>query len=165
MTIQDWGAIGELVGGAAVIVTLIYLALQLRDNTRAVRLDTSHTVIAEFRGMFDMLSTCRELAEIVVAAATDPDSLTGADKLQYWTYNNSFMRAVENAYFQWSNGALDEAQWRGMQAMVRDYVHTAGFAEFWQNRGHWYSSEFQRVMETELLSGELQPGVILPGNY
>jgi len=34
MTIQDWGAIGELVGGVAVIVTLIYLALQVRQNTR-----------------------------------------------------------------------------------------------------------------------------------
>ena len=32
MTIQDWGAIGEIVGGLAVIVTLGYLAFQLRQN-------------------------------------------------------------------------------------------------------------------------------------
>ena len=36
MTIQDWGAIGELVGGAAVVLTLVYLAVQLRQNTKSV---------------------------------------------------------------------------------------------------------------------------------
>ncbi len=34
MTIQDWGAIGELVGGAAVLVALVYLALQIRQTQR-----------------------------------------------------------------------------------------------------------------------------------
>ena len=34
MTIQDLGAIGDLLGGIAVVVTLIYLAAQIRQNTR-----------------------------------------------------------------------------------------------------------------------------------
>ncbi len=33
MTIQDLGAIGDLVGGVAVLVTLVYLAMQIRQNT------------------------------------------------------------------------------------------------------------------------------------
>ena len=37
MTLQDWGAIGELAGGIAVIITLIYLATQIHQNTRSVR--------------------------------------------------------------------------------------------------------------------------------
>lgn len=36
MTIQDLGAIGELVGGAAVIATLIYLAVQRKQNTQTI---------------------------------------------------------------------------------------------------------------------------------
>ena len=34
MTIQDLGAIGDLLGGIAVVVTLIYLAVQIRQNTK-----------------------------------------------------------------------------------------------------------------------------------
>ena len=37
MTIQDWGAIGEILGAIATIATLIYLATQLRQNTRALQ--------------------------------------------------------------------------------------------------------------------------------
>ncbi len=44
MSIQDWGAIGELVGAAAVIITLIYLAAQIRQNTRSLRNATSLSI-------------------------------------------------------------------------------------------------------------------------
>ncbi len=37
MTIQDLGALGELLGSVAVLATLIYLALQTRQNTMAIR--------------------------------------------------------------------------------------------------------------------------------
>ena len=40
MDIMELGAIGELVGGVAVLVTLVYLALQIRQNTSQVRLST-----------------------------------------------------------------------------------------------------------------------------
>ena len=36
LTIQDLGALGELLGSVAVLVTLIYLALQTRQNTLAI---------------------------------------------------------------------------------------------------------------------------------
>jgi hypothetical protein len=36
MTLQDWGAIDEVVGALAVVVTLIYLAKQIGQNTRAM---------------------------------------------------------------------------------------------------------------------------------
>ena len=34
MTIQDLGAVGDFIGGAAVLVTLIYLAMQIKQNTK-----------------------------------------------------------------------------------------------------------------------------------
>lgn len=37
MTLQDWGSLGEVISGMAVLVTLIYLAIQTRQNTLAVR--------------------------------------------------------------------------------------------------------------------------------
>ena len=36
LTIQDLGALGELLGSIAVLATLVYLALQTRQNTMAI---------------------------------------------------------------------------------------------------------------------------------
>jgi hypothetical protein len=35
MTIQDMGALGDLIGGDAVLVRLVYLAIQIRQNSKA----------------------------------------------------------------------------------------------------------------------------------
>ena len=43
MTLSDLGNIGEMLGGVAVLVTLVYLALQIRQNTRTMRSAAHHS--------------------------------------------------------------------------------------------------------------------------
>ena len=74
MTIQDMGAVGEMIGGIAVIITLIYLTLQIRQNTRAVRLNTGHAVTEEFRGMFELVAGSSDLAELISRYVLAPDN-------------------------------------------------------------------------------------------
>ena len=45
MTIQDWGAVGEIIGGIAIIISLIYVGLQIRQNTKATKVATSQAFI------------------------------------------------------------------------------------------------------------------------
>lgn len=43
MTLEQYAAIGEFVGGIGVVITLVYLALQIRQNTKTVRSSTLAT--------------------------------------------------------------------------------------------------------------------------
>lgn len=47
MTLFEWGALGELVGGVAIIVSLIYVGLQIKQNTNALKLNTAHNTVEE----------------------------------------------------------------------------------------------------------------------
>jgi len=165
---MNWDAIGavsELVGALAVVITLIYLALQIRQNTRAVRLDTGHAITEEFRSMFALMAEHKELAELVHAAAADPSAISGVEKVRYYGLNGNFMRAIENAYIQWSEGALDLRHWEGMKRMVCDYAQLPGFQEFWSDRKHWFSEDFQRFMDTDIFATDHKVEVPLPGEY
>ncbi len=49
---MDWesiGAIGEVIGAAGVIATLVYLAIQIRLNTNSTRAATFDSILADFR--------------------------------------------------------------------------------------------------------------------
>ncbi len=48
MNIMGLGAIGELMGGVAVLVTLVYLAVQVRQNTNAIKVSSYRSAKAEF---------------------------------------------------------------------------------------------------------------------
>jgi hypothetical protein len=159
------GAISELVGAFAVVITLIYLAIQVRQNTRAIRLDTGHAITEEFRSMFAMMAENKDLAELVHRAASDPASISGADKVRYYGLNGNFVRALENAYIQWTEGALDARHWAGMKRMLTDYAQLPGFREFWPFRKHWFSEDFQQFMDTEILPSNESVDVPLPGDY
>jgi len=164
MTIQDWGAIGELVGGAAVVVTLIYLAFQIRQNTRAIRLSTSHAVANDFRGMFALMAEQSELTEAIHKGSNDPGSISGAEKMRYWGFNGNLAYAFENAYIQSTEDALDPRHWSGMKRMMIDYTSVPGFTDYWPNRKHWCSEDFQHFMDSEILQTDAEK-VPLPGEY
>ncbi len=165
MTIQDWGAIGELAGGVTVIVTLIYLALQIRQNTRAIRLGTGYAVTEEFRDMFALIAGQSSLAELIVKGANDAVSISGSVKMRYWSFTANFVRAFENAYIQSSEDALDPRHWAGMKRMVTDFAQVPGFRDYWPNRKHWYSEDFQHFMDVEILPSDPKADVPLFGAY
>ncbi len=68
MTIMELGAIGEFIGAIVVVVTLIYLAIQMRQNTNVLKLNTARSVTEELQEMFSVLASNQELAEIFVKA-------------------------------------------------------------------------------------------------
>ena len=52
LTIQDWGALGEMIGSIAIIISLIYLVLQIRQNTKATKVATSQAFIGIYGTVF-----------------------------------------------------------------------------------------------------------------
>ena len=165
---MNWEAIGalsEMIGAIAVVITLVYLAIQIRQNTRAIRLDTGHDVAEEYRDIFALMAQNEGLAELVHKAAVDGAAITGAEKVRYYALNSNFIRAVENAYFQHNEQALDQKHWSGMKRMLADYAQLPAFREYWSNRKHWFSHEFQAFMAKDILVAEKVRDVPLPGEY
>ncbi|MBW2243760.1 MAG: hypothetical protein JRH01_17385 [Deltaproteobacteria bacterium] len=65
MTIQDLGSIGELV---AAIATLVYLAVQVRQNTRALRSSTFQDIAGAMSSTTEAVATHPEIALLMVKA-------------------------------------------------------------------------------------------------
>ena len=75
MTFQDWGAIGELVGGVAVIATFVYLAIQIREYRLGMNSATFHATMQGFNQINVMLGADPTLAEVLDRGGRDPGSL------------------------------------------------------------------------------------------
>ena len=158
------GAVGEIVGAITVVVTLIYLAIQMRQNTTAIQLSTSHSVTEELQEMFSLLASDQSLSEIFVQAA-QTDELSDADRVRYNTFLSNVVRVYENAFLQKRQNVLDEAHWAGMTRMMIDLTAMPAFSFYWADRMHWLSEDFQQHMNTEIIPTPAKPGINMPGNY
>ena len=49
--------------------------------------------------------------------------------------------------------------------MMVDYSKMSAFEDYWANRKHWMSNEFQRFMDSEIIPRPAKAGVDIPGRY
>ena len=90
------GAIGELLGALAVVITLLYLATSVRQNTRIMSLSGLRDVTARWNHWSEMFASSSDLAEIVARGNIDFGSLSAAESLRYGAYVQSFFDNVES---------------------------------------------------------------------
>lgn len=122
MTIIELGAIGEFVGAIGVIATLIYLALQIRHNTRSMeenrRLALAQTYQMRADALQNMLVTAAssDIGSILVKLTTEgyPEKIEALDGLsreergRFRQWQIAQQTHWDNMHFQYQQGFLDK---------------------------------------------------------
>lgn len=126
MTLQDWGAIGELIGGVAVIVTLVYLSVQIREYRIGMSSATFHSTMQGFNQLNAMLGSDPDLAEVLERGARDPDSLDTQEQYQFVWLQRSYVNIYENLYQQFLRGACPESYWVRYARELQQTLDTPG---------------------------------------
>jgi len=104
------GAIGEIIGAIAVVVTLIYFSLQIRQYNRGLRSSTFHTTMHEFN-QINIQQLDPSLTGLLEQGLADPDSLTETEKHQFGWIMRVYVNIWENMYQQYLEGACPESYW------------------------------------------------------
>ena len=147
------GAIGEIVGAVAVILTFGFLALQIRQNTAALR-TTNDNILYQFRdSQFASLSENEELAAIVIKLLAG-EELSEIEQLRGTTYAHRVMATWELAFTRHSVGQMSPDQWEAWdQALVVDIVPFMT-QETWAIFRQGYSAEFITHVDSHIADKE-----------
>jgi len=147
---MDWdaiGAIGEVVGAIAVFITLLYLAAQIRQNSQAVKNSAAQTLLSEANASLRVASSDPGTARAVILGQTLFDDLSEAERAQFIVWIFSWMRTIEQAYFQYIQGYIDEEIWEGQEAHLRQAIHSPAISRWWSFRRSFYSQRFQNYVD------------------
>ena len=100
MNIQDLGSIGELIAALATLFTLGYLAIQLKQNTSALKSQTFQQSSMDMSLTANSVSSDGELAKIIIKAENGIDSLSSDEKLRFHFWMLVAVRRFEAIYIQ-----------------------------------------------------------------
>jgi hypothetical protein len=130
MTIQDLGALGELLGSVAVLVTLIYLALQTRQNTMAIAAQLDAAAIGTTQNAILSAATSSDLAEAMREDMTGDITTNQLRLALYWQANLS---TVQWRHHQARRGLLPGFYEAGTAAVARLWFTTSpSFERTWE---------------------------------
>jgi hypothetical protein len=146
------GALGEVVGAIAVVASIVYLAMQVRENTRSSR-SATRQAISDAIVAANMIWAQSESFSQVFQDHLDGKELPEHQALQLSGYCYAYLRNWENVHYQYRSGMLSDEEWRGFRLNVKALLQVSAFRDFWAREREVFSLAFRR--EVEGLVGEL----------
>ncbi len=151
MNIMELGAIGELVGGVAVLITLIYLALQVRHTAESGRVAATSAVHNNFHSAVNLLF--REAEATIAPKAMDGlDDLSPIERYRWGAQLYTMYCHFESVYYRGKRDLLEPDEYDRAMALL-GWFHTAPGVQAWWN-GNPYDDRPNRT--AELFSQEFQ---------
>lgn len=139
---QLLGNYGEFIGAIAVVVTLGYLAFQIRQNTAVARSSIRHNIAEMTVGQVHDLVVYRDVAEMFMKSALG-ESIDPVDELRLQARCYIEFRRFENFHYQYSSGLLTEQEWRGFRRNLKAALGIEHYRRSWEAEGAWYSESFR----------------------
>jgi hypothetical protein len=154
MTLEQLALIAEIVGGVGVVASLIYLAVEIKRQSRENSLQAANELAAQWSGLMTSLHEGSEMAEIWLKGHHDFEALDPVSKLRYGAYFGRFLRNSEGLYLHVQKKTLDPMVWRGIERAIRDLIILPVAQMWWQTRKHWYTDNFQSLIDNIIATGK-----------
>ena len=161
-TVQVLGNIGEFVGAIAVVVTLLYVALQLRQNTASVRSSAYQTWVsvsnAEHTAGQDP-----SMAPIIAIGLEQPEALSNDTWVQFASYCHQFIMKSESTYYLWKEKIIADSICEKEFDRAARFLSASGPKQWWAAGARTqFSDEFVAMIERRT-PGRLQQYWFTPG--
>ncbi len=142
---QVLGNFGEFFGAIAVVATLIYLATQIRQNTKVARANMSKDLFLTSRSAIWDMAINPDLAKLHGQVRGLMDS--GDPRLR--NFLSSFFRLFEIAFTLHREGLLDDGIYQSYDAMIREYTTSPYFDAYWEQSRALFQPEFGSYVEEQ----------------
>ncbi len=132
MSIMELGALGEFVGAFAVVITLVFVALQLRQNTAMVRSASRGASAIAIAELDRDIAKDPELARLWVQS--NQPELAPFDELEQFrfaTAARSFIGLLEDQYVQGIEGTAPKEQGEIYIAAIVGLLELPTWKRFW----------------------------------
>jgi hypothetical protein len=157
MSLNDLANLKQIIGAIAVVVSLFYVAHQIRQNTNPVRSATAQTVHEHFSNWYNLVAADGALSQIAANGLRDYASLSEQERVRFVATFMSFVSYSQNAFLKWREGLLKPALWLGWEQVMMNLFGAPGGKAFWKERSYLFGEEFRRYIEDDLMEREPHP--------
>lgn len=159
MNLQVLQTVINAVGTISIVLTVVYLALQVRRSTQATYSQTYQFATQALGDMAAIVGDSKERSRIFSVGMADPKNLEEDEYLQFAYLGISLFRRYENVYFQYKSGMIDDDFWFGHRDNLLWFYHRPGTQVWWKERRLGFSRSFREFLESTNPSEVLSPEI------
>ena len=150
MNLEHFANLADIVSSIGVVVSLIYVSVQIRQNTRAQKAATYNALTSNTVAILSPLLADPGITEFIVRVQSNPDTATPAEKLRFHTFLLIGFRHWDNLYFQYRSGALDEGMWRSYDRTMDKWMDNDAWRQWFRDNGSSFSPELGDLLRERM---------------
>ncbi len=148
-TLQDLGSLGEFVGALGVVISLVYLAQQMRQNTTSVRAASFNSMTENSIRLLEPAFRDGDFAEFLHRAEHNPSTLSPNELVRWDAYMTAVYRHFGNLVYQHRVGVLDRQMYQSYRDTLKQHLRRPSWrAWFRENQGVFSTSLVDLVERT-----------------
>jgi len=140
------GAISETLATLAVVISLIYLAIQIKIQNQESRVQSVHQINETFREVVSLMVPPQE-AGLMLAASKNFEALSDVDQYRFTMLYLCVLKNIEEAEYHYRHKRLDSEIWSGLKNQMTDFHSFKASKIVWNKRKHHFSEPFQTFVE------------------
>ena len=147
MNWQMLTAIGQLAAVVVGIPSLIYFAIQIREQNRERRQSAVNALTVQWGDLTKALHEDAEFTALFLRGVQSFHDLDAVSKLRFSAFQNRFFKNFEGMYYSRREGILSSELWREIERTMSDFLAYNGVQQWWDTRKHWHTESFVDVVD------------------
>ncbi|MGK0257019.1 MAG: hypothetical protein ACI96M_000447 [Candidatus Azotimanducaceae bacterium] len=151
MKLQDLASVAEIFGGVALIVSLIYVGVQVNDNTSAIRSTAASDATTTMQSWYVEMGSNRQASDVWFNAMTSAEPLPPRDEFQFMMSMHVAILGMQNSYLLVKEGTLDAEFSEAVTTAIVAVKDLPGMSRYWTQRKGFFHTGFAEYVD-ELLA-------------
>ena len=147
------GAVGEIAGAIAVIATLVYLAVQIKDSARAGRSAAANDANMAMQSWYLQIGSNQQISELWNRAITSEVALSNQEEFQYLMMTHAAFLGFQNSYLLAEEGTIDPELRESITSAILGIKDLPGMTRYWRQRRRYLHKDFAEYVD-ELLTSD-----------
>ena len=148
MKLSDWAHVAEILSGIVVVVSLVILILEVRENTETQRLAAAQQVLGLSATNNTLLAMDASLGELTAIAWSGEQELSPAQEARISSLLLSIFAAHWQVHYQYEKGFLDQEIFEAYDRRNRQAISSPRARAWWQRNKFRFSESYQEYVES-----------------
>jgi hypothetical protein len=146
LSLSEVTGVAEIVGAIAIVLSLIFVGLQIRQNTNQIEAASFQTGLHFIQSVNDLTAT-PESADLIIRGMNDFEALSQIDKARFDSklanLTNDFLVARQ-FYLQ---GSLSADEFAGFDRVMAQMLRAPGAAQWWAIVKRTFPQKYQDLFD------------------
>jgi hypothetical protein len=147
----------EVISAVAIVFSLVYVGIQVADNTSATRSASASHANTEFIDWYTHISSDPEIVDVWYRGVREPENLTDQEFLRFIFLVHIIMLQYQNNYYLVEEGTLEKKVLDSITLTLTTIKGSSGFDRYWNLRKQLFYPEYRAFIEELMYNSQHMP--------